>query len=93
MPLLAEYSKQGATIIFLNAGESPDQIRNYLESEKLEIPVMLDLSGIRNGLRVVGLPSTFVIGADGQILERRMGPLDRGSLEVLLSQVEPKGPR
>ena len=92
MPLLAEYAKQGANIIFLNAGESAAQIRNYLESEKLEIPVMLDLSGIRNGLRVVGLPSTFLIGADGQILERRMGPLDRGSLEVLLSQVE-KGPR
>ena len=87
MPLLAEYAKQGANIIFLNAGESAAQIRNYLESEKLEIPVMLDLSGIRNGLRVVGLPSTFVIGADGQILERRMGPLDRGSLRVLLAQV------
>jgi cytochrome c biogenesis protein CcmG, thiol:disulfide interchange protein DsbE len=87
MPLLAEYAKRGAKIMFLNAGESADAIQKYLVSEKLEIPVWLDAVGIRDRLRVVGLPSTFLIGADGQILERRMGPSDRGSLEVLLSQV------
>jgi cytochrome c biogenesis protein CcmG, thiol:disulfide interchange protein DsbE len=89
MPLLAEYAKRGAKIIFLNAGESADDVRKYLESEKLEIPVMLDSSGIRDQLRVVGLPTTFIIGKDGKILERRMGPLDRGGLEVLLSRLEP----
>jgi cytochrome c biogenesis protein CcmG, thiol:disulfide interchange protein DsbE len=88
MPLLAEYAKRGAKIVFLNAGESADDVRNYLESEKLEIPVMLDTGGIRDQLRVVGLPSTFIVGQNGQILERRMGPLDRGSLEVLLSRLQ-----
>ncbi len=87
MPLLAEYAKRGAKIVFLNAGESADDVKKYLESEKLEIPVWLDQNGVRDQLRVVGLPSTFLIGTDGQILERRMGPLDRGSLEVMLSQV------
>jgi cytochrome c biogenesis protein CcmG, thiol:disulfide interchange protein DsbE len=87
MPLLAEYAKHGAKIVFLNAGESADDVRKYLESEKLEIPVMLDSVGVRDQLRVVGLPSTFLIAANGQILERRMGPLDRGGLEVLLSRL------
>jgi cytochrome c biogenesis protein CcmG, thiol:disulfide interchange protein DsbE len=88
MPLLAEYAKRGAKIVFLNAGESADDVRKYLESEKLEIPVMLDTGGIRDQLRVVGLPTTFIVGKDGQVLERRMGPLDRGSLEVLLSRLD-----
>jgi cytochrome c biogenesis protein CcmG, thiol:disulfide interchange protein DsbE len=88
MPLLAEYAKRGAKIVFLNAGESAEAVRNYLESEKLEVPVMLDPNGVRDQLRVVGLPTTFVVGKDGQILERRMGPLDRGGLEVLLSRLE-----
>jgi cytochrome c biogenesis protein CcmG, thiol:disulfide interchange protein DsbE len=92
MPLLAEYAKRGAKIVFLNAGESADDVKKYLESEKLEISVMLDPNGIRDQLRVVGLPTTFIVGKDGQILERRMGPLDRGGLEVMLSRlaVNPK---
>jgi cytochrome c biogenesis protein CcmG, thiol:disulfide interchange protein DsbE len=92
MPLLAEYAKRGVKIVFLNAGESADDVKKYLESEKLEISVMLDPNGIRDQLRVVGLPTTFIVGKDGQILERRMGPLDRGGLEVMLSRlaVNPK---
>jgi cytochrome c biogenesis protein CcmG, thiol:disulfide interchange protein DsbE len=90
MPLLAEYAKRGAKIIFLNAGESANDVRNYLTSEKLEVPVMLDSGGIRDQLRVVGLPTTFIVGRDGQILERRMGPLDRGGLEVMLSKLVAK---
>jgi cytochrome c biogenesis protein CcmG, thiol:disulfide interchange protein DsbE len=89
MPLLAEYAKRGAKIVFLNAGESAEDVKKYLESEKLEVPVMLDATGVRNQLQVVGLPTTFVIGKDGQVLERHMGPLDRGGLEVLLSRLEP----
>jgi cytochrome c biogenesis protein CcmG, thiol:disulfide interchange protein DsbE len=88
MPLLAEYAKRGAKIVFLNAGESAGDVRKYLESEKLKIPAMLDSGGIRDQLRVVGLPTTFIVGKDGQILERHMGPLDRGGLEVLLSRLE-----
>jgi hypothetical protein len=65
-------------------------VRNYLTSEKLEVPVMLDSGGIRDQLRVVGLPTTFIVGRDGQILERRMGPLDRGGLEVMLSKLVAK---
>jgi cytochrome c biogenesis protein CcmG, thiol:disulfide interchange protein DsbE len=90
MPLLAEYTKRGAKIVFLNAGESAEAVRNYLESEKLELPVMLDSGGVRDQLRVVGLPTTFIIGTDGQMLERRMGPLDRGGLEVMLSKLVAK---
>jgi cytochrome c biogenesis protein CcmG, thiol:disulfide interchange protein DsbE len=88
MPLLAEYAKRGAKIVFLNAGESAEAVQNYLKSEKLEVPVMLDPNGIRDQLRVVGLPTTFVVGQDGQILERRMGPLDRGGLEVMLARLK-----
>jgi cytochrome c biogenesis protein CcmG, thiol:disulfide interchange protein DsbE len=88
MPLLAEYAKRGAKIVFLNAGESVEAIKKYLESEKLEVPVMLDSGGVRNQLRVVGLPTTFVVDRDGQILERRMGPLDRGGLEVMLARLK-----
>ena len=89
MPLLAEYAQRGAKIVFLNAGESADDVKKYLTAEKLEIPVMLDSGRIRDQLRVVGLPTTFIIGKDGTILARRMGPLDRGGLEVLLARLEP----
>jgi thiol-disulfide isomerase/thioredoxin len=84
MPLLARYATNGAGVLFLNAGEDASTIRQYLAAEKLSITVHRDLENLRSTLQVSGLPTSFVIGTDGRVIRRHMGPLDRAQLEALL---------
>ena len=84
MPLLARYATDGARVLFLNAGEDATTIRQYLASEKLAITVYRDLENLRSTLQVSGLPTSFVIGTDGRVIQRHMGPLDRAQLVGLL---------
>jgi thiol-disulfide isomerase/thioredoxin len=83
MPLLARYATN-ARVLFLNAGEDASTVRQYLAAEKLSITVYRDLENLRSTLEVSGLPTSFVIGTDGRVIRRHMGPLDRAQLEALL---------
>ncbi len=87
MPLLARHAAEGARVLFLNAGEDASTIRQYLASEKLTTTAYRDLEHLRSALQVAGLPSSFVIGTDGRVIRRHMGPLDRAQLEDLLKLV------
>jgi cytochrome c biogenesis protein CcmG, thiol:disulfide interchange protein DsbE len=88
MPVLAGEATQGANLIFLNSGEDARTIRAYLQSEHLPITVYRDLENLRATLQVSGLPTTFVIGPDGRVERRHLGPLDRAQLGELLKMVK-----
>jgi cytochrome c biogenesis protein CcmG, thiol:disulfide interchange protein DsbE len=88
MPVLAGEATQGANLIFLNSGEDARTIRAYLQSEHLPITVYRDLENLRATLQVSGLPTTFVIGPDGRVQRRHLGPLDRAQLRELLKMVK-----
>ncbi|MCS7069782.1 MAG: TlpA family protein disulfide reductase [Meiothermus sp.] len=88
MPLLVEYQQKGYPIVLLNAGEDPGAIQGFLQQTGLSARVFLDSAGLQRAFQVSGLPTTLLIGSDGQILARHLGPVNRAQLEQLLGQLK-----
>lgn len=50
-------------------------VRSFVEELGLTFPVLLDLDGVvKDRYGVMGLPTTFLIGRDGRIRKRFLGP-------------------
>lgn len=91
MPVLhaAQQKYRDVTFVFLNAGETPERISEYLEEQKLSLSIVLldthleakDVMGNR------GLPTTIFYGADGRMVSTRVGELTQADLEARLSQL------
>lgn len=72
MPSMERLSKTMAqrpfTILAANAGETPEQIRPFLNEVPLTFPILLDKDGERmKAWRVFVLPTSFLIDKQGQI--------------------------
>jgi thiol-disulfide isomerase/thioredoxin len=87
MPILVEYQQKGYPVVLLNIGEGMGAIVAYLQQTGLPARVVLD-NGLQQRFRVSGVPTAMLIGSEGQILARHMGPLNRAHLERLLSQLQ-----
>lgn len=81
MPLLLREA-ESSNIVLLNVGETASTVEQfmlrYADSKKNHIWLGGDM--VKNDLRVIGLPTTFVLDASGQIIHRHMGPLSRAQL-------------
>lgn len=88
MPLLAEYQQKGYPIVLLNAGETWGAVKSFLQERSLSTRVFLDSQGLQQDFQVSGLPTTLLIGTDGQVHARHLGPLNRVQLELLLRQLQ-----
>jgi len=55
-------------LISINYAESPEKIRDFLQRVSVHFPVLVDPDGrVSQQWKVIGFPSTFVIGRDGKI--------------------------
>jgi peroxiredoxin len=55
-------------LISINYAESPVKIREFMQKVSVQFPVLIDPKGkVAQQWNVIAFPSTFVIGADGQI--------------------------
>jgi peroxiredoxin len=55
-------------LISINYAESPEKIRAFLQRVSVQFPVLVDPNGkVSQQWKVIGFPSTFVIGKDGKI--------------------------
>jgi cytochrome c biogenesis protein CcmG, thiol:disulfide interchange protein DsbE len=88
MPLLASATKNGAQIVFVNANETSSAIQKYLQAENLQVSSLLDAGSLQRELQIIGLPTTILIGKNSQILERKFGALDAGTLADLLEKMK-----
>lgn len=84
MPVLAEAQQSQSDIefVFVNEGEGPDQIREYLQAEGLSLDnVLLDpFSSLMHEMGARGLPTTLFFDADGRLVDFHMGELTRAGL-------------
>jgi peroxiredoxin len=66
--------------------DRPDYILNYAQTRKLPFQVAYDANGsVAKAWGDVGMtPTTFVIGKDGTVLKRYLGPPDFTALHALL---------
>ncbi|MDE3027168.1 MAG: DsbE family thiol:disulfide interchange protein [Paracoccaceae bacterium] len=84
-PLLVALAKEGTVPIFgINYKDRPDEARAFLQ--ELGNPFMrigADVSGrVAIDWGVYGVPETYVIGANGRIAFKHVGPLTRQSLDA-----------
>lgn len=82
------------SVLTVNFDETSTQVRDFLASNDIVgVKVALDLDGtIRRTYSVLGLPTTFVINADGQVRFINIGPLTPEDMQELLELTESTDP-
>ena len=77
-----DHADEGFLLVGVNSQESALQVRTFLNDQGLDFPVVLDQDGSQMApYGVSGLPSSFLIGPDGQILQQWTGMISRATLE------------
>ena len=72
-----EFQPQGLAILALNLKESPDQVKAFFDQHRLSFTTLLDESGsVFRDYQVMGLPTTYLISREGQLLARGVGGRD-----------------
>ena len=72
--LAEEFESQGVVVILINDGETVDQAREYLREYGLTLPCIVDQSSrLARRYRVRALPTTVMVGADGETAARMEG--------------------
>lgn len=88
MPIFAALQGTEADVqfLFINQGESVQDVRAYLHSAKLSLKgVWLDpSSALGPAVVVAGLPATLFVNGDGQIVELHFGVLSEPALQARL---------
>ena len=74
-------------MVLINAGDTAQQIQQFLKDSSLELPVVLGGAGAKftvgKAYGVQAFPVSYLIGADGAILWRGIG-LDETGLKLAL---------
>jgi len=73
--LYRSYRDKGLVLVAVNVRETAREIPAFIRELKLTFPVLLDGDGaVAYKYMVRGLPATYLIGRDGQMLWRAFGP-------------------
>jgi len=85
--LYATYASQGFTIVAI-AAEDADAIREYVKSNGIEYPNLVDADEAVSDLyEVPALPSAFLLDREGRIVEEFVGPKPRKVLEKKIREL------
>jgi peroxiredoxin len=69
-----EWPSETIAVLTINVGDSIPAIQNYVTSQKLTFPVLLDPGGsIAKTYGIPGVPTTFLIDSDGILKAYRIG--------------------
>jgi thiol-disulfide isomerase/thioredoxin len=93
MPVLAAAQQRETTVgfLFVNQGETPTVVQNYLQQQGLPLrEVLLDSgSSLGQAIGSRGLPITLFYDAQGQQVDAHFGILNAAALETRLRQLRP----
>lgn len=71
-------------LLTVTADIRPKEIRTFLDDLVLQVPVLLDRDrDVSDSYQVRGLPTTVLIGKDGRVIGRAVGPRDWDSPEAV----------
>lgn len=84
-----EWQVKGLLLLAINIGESPSEIAEFMQSQELSFPVLLDSEGeIAQKYNIQYIPSTFFIDKDGIIQDMRVGSFQsKAEIESSLSKL------
>lgn len=90
MPMMVDLASgsPGVDFVFANQGESAEQVLAFLLGENLPFEDMvLDPSQrLMAQLRAIGLPSTLVFDADGELVAAQTGEVSRAALSEMIQK-------
>ncbi len=90
MPMMTDLAANTSEVdfIFTNQGESVDRIHAFLTEEKLPSAGMLrdPQNRLMGSLNAIGLPSTLVFDAGGQLIASQTGEVSRATLTRMMAQ-------
>ncbi|MCJ7655928.1 MAG: redoxin domain-containing protein, partial [Dehalococcoidia bacterium] len=86
-----EWSSETIAVLTINVGDSIPAIQNYVTSQKLTFPVLLDPGGgVAKTYGIPGVPMTFLIDSDGILKAYKIGAFQsRQAMEEALKSVFP----
>ena len=68
-------------VVGIHVGPGPDNIENYLTMNPVSFPILIDMD-IEYDWGVPGLPTTFLISPEGEMLYRAVGKRDFSSSDM-----------
>jgi peroxiredoxin len=95
MPYLEEiyqdWSDDELILLTVNYGESASQAKNFLQSNNLTLPVLLDSRKVvAEQYYITAIPTTFFIDKDGIIQDKVVGSFrDKASIESYINKIIP----
>ncbi|MFC1950340.1 TlpA family protein disulfide reductase [Chloroflexota bacterium] len=89
--LYEEWSAKGLVVLTINSGESHSQVKQFMESQHLSLPVLLDTKqDVVLEYSIQYLPTTFFIDKDGIIQEKTIGAFpNKAAIEKDLDKIMP----
>lgn len=81
MPFLQQiyedWNNKGVILLTINLRETPSEIMQFMQSNSLSFPVLLDAdASVTQNYNVVGIPTTFFVDKDGVIQAKKLGPFN-----------------
>jgi cytochrome c biogenesis protein CcmG/thiol:disulfide interchange protein DsbE len=81
-----------AEVVGVDWNDSTQNATEFIHQHHLTYPILRDGSGeVANGFGLTGLPTTFVLDSDGQVVRTLRGPQTQASLRDGLASVSPPG--
>ncbi|MCU7845595.1 MAG: TlpA family protein disulfide reductase [Candidatus Thiodiazotropha sp. (ex Monitilora ramsayi)] len=77
-------AQEDVTVLTVNSGQSKDVIEQFLSKRSLSLPILLDeKSTMLEQWRVLALPTSYIVNAQGLVVARVVGGLDWDEPSVL----------
>ncbi len=86
-----EWSSKGLVLLTIDIGETPAQIKEFMQNNNLSLPVLLDATkSVAQRYNITGIPTTFLIDKNGVIRAKIIGSFPSAeAIEKELSKIMP----
>jgi len=86
-----EWHGKGMVVLTINIGESSSQIKEFMQSQGLSLPVLLDKGGsVAQKYNILGIPTTFFLDKDGVIQDKIISAFqNKAQIEKRLDKILP----
>ena len=69
------------TVLGIHVGPGPEAIQNFLETNPVSFPIYIDMD-MEHNWGIPGLPTTFLLNPDGEMIYRAVGKRDFSSPDM-----------
>jgi cytochrome c biogenesis protein CcmG, thiol:disulfide interchange protein DsbE len=86
--MYSQYGDQGFTVLAVNLQEAPEVVAQFMDSERLTFPALLDKDGqVSATYQARLLPSSFFVDRTGIVRAVYRGPMPRGIIAATVEQL------